>query len=83
VTFAGDRFRRAKFAEVGEGESSSRTSSWRTRVLEAAVVVPERWSSVSEIPKTSVGKFDKEQLRAGQSKGELEMVMVERARHRD
>jgi fatty-acyl-CoA synthase len=43
--------------------------------------VPERWSFVSEIPKTSVGKFDKKLLRAGQSKGELEIVTVERAGH--
>jgi fatty-acyl-CoA synthase len=43
--------------------------------------VPERWSFVTEIPKTSVGKFDKKVLRAGQSKGELEIVTVERAGH--
>jgi fatty-acyl-CoA synthase len=36
---------------------------------------------VTEIPKTSVGKFDKKVLRAGQSKGELEIVTVERAGH--
>jgi len=40
--------------------------------------VPERWSFVSEIPKTSVGKFDKKVLRLGQSKGELEILTIER-----
>jgi fatty-acyl-CoA synthase len=40
--------------------------------------VPERWSFVSEIPKTSVGKFDKKVLRAEHSKGELEIVTIER-----
>ena len=38
--------------------------------------VPERWSFVAEIPKTSVGKFDKKVLRAEHSKGELEIVTV-------
>jgi fatty-acyl-CoA synthase len=40
--------------------------------------VPERWSFVDSIPKTSVGKFDKKVLRAGQAEGELEIVTVER-----
>jgi acyl-CoA synthetase (AMP-forming)/AMP-acid ligase II len=33
---------------------------------------------VDEIPKTSVGKFDKKLLRAGQLNGELEIVTIER-----
>lgn len=36
--------------------------------------IPERWSFVSEIPKTSVGKFDKKVLRARREKGELEIL---------
>jgi fatty-acyl-CoA synthase len=40
--------------------------------------VPERWSFVSEVPKTSVGKFDKKVLRGAQSKGELAIVTVDR-----
>jgi len=40
--------------------------------------VPERWAFVSEIPKTSVGKFDKRVLRSEQSKGDLEVVTIER-----
>jgi fatty-acyl-CoA synthase len=40
--------------------------------------VPERWAFVDEIPKTSVGKFDKKVLRAGQSKGELDIVTIGR-----
>ena len=42
--------------------------------------VPEHWTFVEEIPKTSVGKFDKKVLRAGQAKGELEIVVAERGR---
>jgi fatty-acyl-CoA synthase len=33
--------------------------------------VPERWAIVSEIPKTSVGKFDKKVLRAKYKEGSL------------
>jgi fatty-acyl-CoA synthase len=33
--------------------------------------VPERWAIVSEIPKTSVGKFDKKVLRARYKDGSL------------
>ena len=40
--------------------------------------VPERWAFVDEVPKTSVGKFDKKLLRAEFAKGDLEVVAVER-----
>jgi fatty-acyl-CoA synthase len=33
--------------------------------------VPERWSFIDEVPKTSVGKFDKKVLRARHEAGEL------------
>ncbi|MDO8364130.1 MAG: long-chain fatty acid--CoA ligase [Actinomycetota bacterium] len=35
--------------------------------------LPERWSFVSEVPKTSVGKFDKKVLRARNSAGDLDV----------
>jgi len=35
--------------------------------------IPERWAFVSEVPKTSVGKFDKKVLRAQREKGELDI----------
>jgi len=40
--------------------------------------VPERWSFVSEVPKTSVGKFDKKALRAAHEKGELTVEQLDR-----
>jgi fatty-acyl-CoA synthase len=40
--------------------------------------VPERWSVISEVPKTSVGKFDKKVLRAQYAKGDLDVVATER-----
>ena len=38
--------------------------------------VPERWSIIDEVPKTSVGKFDKKVLRARYAAGELDVVEV-------
>lgn len=34
--------------------------------------IPDRWAFIKEVPKTSVGKFDKKVLRAKYSQGELE-----------
>ncbi|QSR24863.1 long-chain fatty acid--CoA ligase [Nocardioides aromaticivorans] len=36
--------------------------------------LPERWSFVAEVPKTSVGKFDKKELRRAYAGGELDIV---------
>jgi fatty-acyl-CoA synthase len=33
--------------------------------------LPERWTFISEVPKTSVGKFDKKVLRAQYADGDL------------
>ena len=33
--------------------------------------VPERWAFIDEVPKTSVGKFDKKTLRKRYAEGEL------------
>jgi fatty-acyl-CoA synthase len=39
--------------------------------------VPERWSFIDEVPKTSVGKFDKKVLRARHEKGDLTVEQVD------
>jgi fatty-acyl-CoA synthase len=39
--------------------------------------LPERWTFLDEVPKTSVGKFDKKALRARYAEGDLEVVDVE------
>ncbi len=39
--------------------------------------LPERWSFIESVPKTSVGKFDKKLLRAQYAAGALEVVVVE------
>jgi fatty-acyl-CoA synthase len=36
--------------------------------------LPERWTFIDEVPKTSVGKFDKKVLRARYADGQLEVV---------
>jgi fatty-acyl-CoA synthase len=36
--------------------------------------IPERWAFVAEIPRTSVGKFDKKTLRARQAAGEIDVI---------
>jgi fatty-acyl-CoA synthase len=38
--------------------------------------VPERWSFIDEVPKTSVGKFDKKVLRARNAEGGLDVQMI-------
>jgi fatty-acyl-CoA synthase len=38
--------------------------------------VPERWAIIDEVPKTSVGKFDKKVLRARHAEGQLEVETV-------
>jgi fatty-acyl-CoA synthase len=38
--------------------------------------VPERWSFINEVPKTSVGKFDKKVLRARQASGDLDIQTI-------
>ncbi|MFS2294403.1 MAG: long-chain fatty acid--CoA ligase [Actinomadura sp.] len=39
--------------------------------------VPERWTFIEEVPKTSVGKFDKKVLRRRYADGELEVSRVD------
>jgi fatty-acyl-CoA synthase len=38
--------------------------------------LPERWSFIDEVPKTSVGKFDKKVLRARHAAGELDVQIL-------
>jgi acyl-CoA synthetase (AMP-forming)/AMP-acid ligase II len=46
---------------------SGKVASWQ---------LPENWSFIEEVPKTSVGKFDKKQLRARYSSAELEITRL-------
>ncbi|MEU8921238.1 long-chain fatty acid--CoA ligase [Kitasatospora sp. NPDC048545] len=42
----------------------------------AAWQLPERWSIVESVPKTSVGKFDKKVIRAGYAADELDVTVL-------
>lgn len=58
-------------------ESSAATAEHLRAFLAGRVVkwwVPERWAFISEVPKTSVGKFDKKVLRARRERGELDIL---------
>jgi len=42
----------------------------------AKFCIPERWAFITEVPKTSVGKFDKKVLRVQHGAGELEVETI-------
>jgi fatty-acyl-CoA synthase len=46
---------------------SDKTAKWQ---------LPERWSFIESVPKTSVGKFDKKRVRASYAEGELDVVQT-------
>jgi fatty-acyl-CoA synthase len=43
--------------------------------------LPERWTFVDELPKTSVGKFDKKVLRARAAEGAFEVQQLDLSSH--
>jgi len=47
---------------------SGKIASWQ---------VPERWAFIEEVPKTSVGKFDKKVLRKRYAEGELKVEVID------
>jgi acyl-CoA synthetase (AMP-forming)/AMP-acid ligase II len=51
----------------GQNPTRPRCAKWQ---------LPERWTFIDEVPKTSVGKFDKKALRARHEAGQLEIVEV-------
>ena len=50
---------------------TSCATSWPSKV--ATWQLPERWAFIDEVPKTSVGKFDKKVLRQQYADGELDV----------
>lgn len=60
-------------------EGTATTANELCAFLETCVAkwwVPERWAFIAEIPKTSVGKFDKKVLRARREEGKLDVISV-------
>ena len=64
-------------AERGRPAAARRTSLAFLSERVARWWLPERWAFVDEIPKTSVGKFDKKVLRTQAADGDLEIIEVE------
>lgn len=64
-------------ATVVVAEGASVTADELRQFLEGKLAhwqLPERWSFIDEVPKTSVGKFDKKVLRARYSEGDLDVL---------
>jgi fatty-acyl-CoA synthase len=69
-----ERWQERPLAVVRLREGSNATADELRAFLSTRVArwwVPERWAFVAEVPKTSVGKFDKRRLRAMRAEGQL------------
>jgi fatty-acyl-CoA synthase len=80
-----DRWQERPLAAVALKEGSTATPDELREYLAGRVArwwLPERWAIVKEIPKTSVGKFDKKKLRAMYADGRLHEIQVSPARER-
>jgi fatty-acyl-CoA synthase len=76
-----DRWDERPLAVIAVGEGSGLTPSALSAFLEERVArwwIPERWAFVDEVPKTSVGKYDKKALRARHRAGGLPVVEADR-----
>jgi len=60
------------YRDGAEGSASELRDFLATHV--AKWQLPERWTFIAEVPKTSVGKFDKKVLRSQYADGELLVV---------
>jgi fatty-acyl-CoA synthase len=72
-----ERWQERPLAVVVLEDGSSTTAEQLRDYLATRVArwwLPERWSIASEVPKTSVGKYDKKALRARYEEGRLETV---------
>ncbi len=71
-----ERWGERPLATVVLREGSSATPESLREFLEGKLAhwqVPERWALIDEVPKTSVGKFDKKVLRKRYAEGELDV----------
>ncbi len=77
VAIPDERWDERPLACVVRREGSTVSVAELAAYLEARVArwwVPDKWAFIDEVPKTSVGKFDKKVLRAQLEKGELEVI---------
>jgi fatty-acyl-CoA synthase len=74
-----DKWGERPLASVVLREGATVTAADLRGFLEGKIArwqVPERWAFIDEVPKTSVGKFDKKVLRKRYADGELEVSTV-------
>ncbi|HMC70519.1 MAG TPA: AMP-binding protein, partial [Mycobacteriales bacterium] len=80
VGVADDRWQERPLAAVvlhdGQSVTAEELKEWLADRV-AKWWVPERWAFIDEVPKTSVGKFDKKVLRKQYSEGELSVEAVD------
>jgi fatty-acyl-CoA synthase len=77
IGVADERWQERPLACVVLKPGAAATPADLRRFLESRVArwwVPERWSLIDEVPKTSVGKFDKKVLRSRLADGAMEIV---------
>ena len=72
--------RRASCSRRGRGRERGRAPRRSSASHVAKWQLPERWTFIDEVPKTSVGKFDKKVLRAQYADGELAVEELRYAR---
>jgi len=75
-----DRWQERPLASVVVREGAAVTADQLKAFMAGRVAkwqVPERWTFIAEVPKTSVGKFDKKVLRRRYADGELEVQRVD------
>ncbi len=80
VAVPDDRWQERPLACIVLNENAKSDQTELTEYLSERVSkwwLPERWAFVSEIPKTSVGKFDKKVLRAKYANDELDVITIE------
>jgi fatty-acyl-CoA synthase len=76
-----ERWQERPLAAVVLEDGASATPAELREFLADKVVrwwLPERWTFVDEVPRTSVGKYDKKTIRARHADGEYEVI-----EHRD
>ena len=74
-----ERWAERPLAAVVRADGSDVTAEQLRDLLAAHLArwqLPERWTFVDEVPKTSVGKFDKKVLRRQHTNGELDVITL-------
>ncbi|MBC6457102.1 long-chain fatty acid--CoA ligase [Actinomadura sp. HBU206391] len=77
-----DRWQERPLASVVLRDGATVTAGELSRFIAGRVAkwqVPERWSFIAEVPKTSVGKFDKKVLRKRYADGDLAVTRLDAA----